>query len=183
MKKADAIKLAKVAVWLCAGAVLNEVFSAVEQKASATPAAKPKPGAVRRAPASSNQQLSNYLVRLRGKLLRIWEPTDGKNTVVLEAVVDPSGAVSDLKTSNSRASDIAIQTATTAFEKVQPLEPLPTSAKSPGKLSITFTSAVDPHGDSTSNIMTRIDPLPVSASTQEAKTPAGGENTQSGSNK
>jgi len=182
MKKGNAVKPATLALWVCS-LLLNEVFSAVEQSAWAAPAAKPKATTTKRAPATSNAQLGSYLMRLRGKLLRIWEPTDGKNTVVLEAVVEPTGAVRDTKTSNSRATDIAIQTATIAFEKVQPLESLPISEKNPAKLTITFVSSVDPHGDSTSNIMTRIDPLPASTGAQDAKAPAGGESTQSSPSK
>jgi hypothetical protein len=182
MKKGNLVKPATLALWVCS-LLLNDVFSAVEQSAWAAPAAKPKATAVKRAPATSHPQLGPYLVRLRGKLLRIWEPTDGKNTVILEAVVDPPGTVREVKTSNSRASDIAIQTATMAFEKVQPLESLPISEKNPAKLTITFTSSVDPHGDSTSNIMTRIDPLPASTVPADAKPPAGGDSSQSSPSK
>jgi hypothetical protein len=103
--------------------------------------------------------------------MRVWEATDGKNTVVLETEIDPNGAISEIKSSNSRAGDIAIQAAKMAFEKVQPLEALPISQKAKGKLTVTFTSSVDPHGDSTSNIMTRIDPLPGAPAAAPAAAP------------
>jgi hypothetical protein len=182
MKKGNAVTVARLALWMCSLAVLNEVFSAIEQTATAAPAARQAAGK-KRAPAASSAQLQGYLARLRSKLIRNWEPTDGKNSVLLEAVVEPNGAVSDIKTSNSRATDIAIQTATMAFEKVQPLESLPISEKNPGKLTITFTSSVDPHGDSTSNIVTRIDPLPTKPVAQDAKAPAAGDNSQASPNK
>jgi hypothetical protein len=182
MKNKSGSKLVKLVFCFCTSTALNEALSAVEQSAGAAPAAKAKTAPIKRAPASSNAQLGSYLMRLRGRLLRVWEPTDGKNTVVLEAVIEPTGAVSEIKTSNSRAGDIAIQSATMAFDKIQPLEALPISEKNKGKLSITFNSTVDPHGDSTSNIMTRIDPLPGVAATQEANTTKG-DNTQTSPNK
>jgi hypothetical protein len=103
-------------------------------------------------------QLEGYLARLRAKLLRVWQPVDGKNVVILEATLSPQGEVSDLITKNSRANDLAIQSATAAFKSEQPLEP-PAPLKNPSRLTLNFFSEVDPHGDSKINITSQVTPM------------------------
>jgi hypothetical protein len=182
MKIRSAKSPVKAALISCACLILYESFSSVEQSTVAAQAVwESQKTPVRRRSAArsaqrsaaapaSNAALGGYINRLRSKLMRIWEPPDGKNAVVLQALVDQSGAVSEINTATSRAGEVAIQAATIAFEKVQPLEALPVGSNK-GKLTIIFTSSVDPHGDSTSNITTKIDPLAPSPSQKEAKAP------------
>jgi hypothetical protein len=154
-------------IYLLAGclglsSLLNNFPGGLERQVLGAPVAQGKSAkaqGVQRHYANPDRSLQSYLSALRAKLLRVWEPTDGKNIVILEAVVTPQGGVSDIKANRSKANDVAIQSATMALEQVQPLEPLPNTVRGNSKLTLTFSSQVDPHGDSTTNINTEIAPI------------------------
>jgi len=124
------------------------------------PAHKPAARPAANNQAALNRAMEGYLSRLRVRLTNNWTVPDGKNVVVLEAVVDPAGATTDVSTARSKADSVALDSATIAFEKSHPLEHFPAGSNAPGKLVITFTSTADPHGDSNSSIGLRIDPIP-----------------------
>jgi hypothetical protein len=105
----------------------------------------------------SDQASQVFLGNLRARILHNWLAPDGKNTVVIEATVSPEGVVLSSTTAASQADSLAIAAATTAFEKAQPLGHLPAGYNSNCKITLTFASTVDPHGDSTSNLTSRID--------------------------
>jgi len=142
--------------------LLNNLPGGVERQVLAAPVAPAKSvkgQGVKRHYSNPDGNLQAYLSALRAKLLRVWDPTDGKNIVILEAVITPQGEVSDIKASKSEANDVAIQSAIMALEQVKPLDPLPNKPTANSKLTITFSSQVDPHGDSTTNVYTAIAPI------------------------
>jgi len=100
-----------------------------------------------------------FLDNLRARVLNNWFLPDGKNIVIIDATVSLNGDVLDVKTNNSSADSLAIQAAMTAFEKTQPLGHLPLKYRGNCKLTLTFTSNVDPHGDSTSDLASRIEEI------------------------
>src|ERR1700679_1918652 len=51
---------------------------------------------IARPPAGNSRAMEGYLSRLRVRLINNWTVPDGKNVVVLEAVVDPSGTATDV---------------------------------------------------------------------------------------
>jgi hypothetical protein len=132
---------------------LNQSALAQHHGVARKPAARPAPG--------NSKAMEGYLGRLRVRLINNWTVPDGKNVVILEAVVDPSGTATDVSTAHSKADSVALDSATIAFEKSQPLEHFPAGSNAPGKLTVTFTSTADPHGDSNSSVSLRIDPIPV----------------------
>jgi hypothetical protein len=160
-------KTKMIAASLLIVSAVGHVLNSFVPNAYAAPVkkAKPRSAAPRIAgPKSLNTPaVQNYLSRLRGRILKNWMLPDGKNVVVVTAAVTPEGGVSDISTATSKADALAIQSATVAFDKAQPLEHLPPEANSVCKIQITFTSNVDPHGDSNSNVSTRIDMLPEAA--------------------
>lgn len=107
--------------------------------------------------ASDNRESQAFLADLRARILNNWLLPDGKNVVVLVATVNGNGDVTDVNTSESKADPLAIEAARTAFEKSQPLGRLPSKYSQDSKITLTFTSNVDPHGDSTSDLTSRID--------------------------
>jgi hypothetical protein len=99
-----------------------------------------------------------YLNKLRAKILSSWSPAEGKNKVILQAVVGNDGSVSDLTLKSTPPNPQAEESANAAFAQAQPLEPLP--ANSPNaRITLTFDSFSDPHGDSSANLGTRMDPI------------------------
>ncbi len=124
---------------------------------AAKPAAKASP--VKR-PAAVNLSgaYTAYLDRLRGKVQPNWTFPDGKNHVTLQVQVEPDGTASNITLSSTPKSEPAEQAANAAFAQVQPLAPLPD--KSPAvKVTLTFDSFSDPHGDSNSSLTGRLDPV------------------------
>jgi hypothetical protein len=117
----------------------------------------------------NNQASQVFLGNLRARILHNWLAPDGKNTVIIEATVSPEGEVLSSTTAASQADSLAIAAATTAFEKAQPLGHLPTGYNSNSKITLTLTSSVDPHGDSTSNLTSRIDQVIIQRSQDSAR--------------
>jgi hypothetical protein len=109
--------------------------------------------------AGDNRESQAFLANLRARVLNNWLLPDGKNVVILEATVNGNGDVLEVKTSESKADALAIEAATNAFEKSQPLGRLPSKYSGDCKITLTFTTNVDPHGDSTSDLTSRIDQI------------------------
>ena len=117
--------------------------------AASTPAAKAPSGQL-------NGAYTAYINRLRGKLDHNWYLPDGNNKVTLSVDLAPDGSVTNLNVSSAPSSTLAEQAANDAFNQSQPLEALP--ATSPAvKLTLTFTSTADPHGDNTRSISGQIE--------------------------
>ena len=97
---------------------------------------------------------------------------DGKNHVVVTALVNADGSVDNIQIVSSPKNNSAEQAGNEAFAKSQPLESLPAGTPQ-AKLTMTFDSFSDPHGDSNSNIYTQIVPIlpPKVAPTANAEAP------------
>ena len=120
-------------------------------------------------PSTSSAALVPYLNRLRSKLTNNWLIPDGKNSVTISATVHGDGSCENIQVSSVPKNDQAEASCSDAFSKSQPLEALP-SGVNEGKLTLNFTSSADPHGDSSSNITTRLDPIaPPKAASDAAK--------------
>jgi TonB family protein len=107
---------------------------------------------------------NSYLDRLRSKVYGIWDINEvtGKNHVVLQVTVAADGSATDLSLTSTPANPAAEEAASAAFNKAQPLESLP-SGSPPARVTMTFDSTYDPHGDSTSNMGMSLKPLPNQA--------------------
>ncbi|HEY9677401.1 MAG TPA: TonB C-terminal domain-containing protein [Drouetiella sp.] len=127
--------------------------------ATAKPAARPAGHAAPASGASNKGTAANvaYLTRLRGKLMNNWNPPSGKNHAILTTTVNADGTVGDVALSSTPKSADAEIAASEAFAKSQPLEALPGGGQS--KLTLTYESNADPHGDSNCNIYTQITPI------------------------
>ena len=135
-----------------------------------SPAKKPQPAQA----AGDNSESQAFLANLRARILNNWLLADGKNVVVLEATVNSNGDVAEVKTGQSKADPLAIEAATNAFEKAQPLGRLPSKYRGDCLITLTFTSDVDPHGDSTSNLTSAIDQIGTKAGQDGAKSQSTG---------
>jgi hypothetical protein len=122
------------------------------------PAAVAAPPAKKPAPINLTAPYNAYLNRLRGKVLATWAPAEGKNHVILQAVIGTDGSVSDLTLKSTPANTAAEEAANAAFAQAQPLEALPSNSPD-ARLTLTFDSTSDPHGDSSANLGTRMDPI------------------------
>jgi TonB family protein len=120
------------------------------------------------APAGAlNAAYTSWINRLRGKLDRNWYLADGTNLVTITATVSPDGSVSNFNVSSSPNNATAEQAAADAFNHAQPLEGLP-SGSSDVKLTLTFKSFADPHGDNSRSITGQISAANVAASTSSS---------------
>lgn len=129
--------------------------------------ASPKIKEVQKGAESINTRECNlFLANLRQRILNNWLLPDGNNAVVIEATISPSGDVLNTDTSKSKADAVAIAAASNAFEKAQPLGPLPPNYKSNCQIILTFTSDVDPHGDSRSHLTSRLEQIAKHSSDQ-----------------
>lgn len=104
-------------------------------------------------------QYNAYLNRLRGKVLNLWSYPDGKNHVLLEATVNADGTVAGIVLKSAPPSAQAEQAANTAFAQAQPLAALPQGSPPTVKITLSFDSSADPHGDSSANLSGRLDPI------------------------
>lgn len=127
--------------------------------AQAKPAAK-KPSAAPPAGGNNNAAINaafnSYLNSLRAKLDKNWYVADGKNHVTLSADVAIDGTVTNLNITSSPSDTKAEQAASDAFNSSQPLQALPGGVQSI-KLTLTFDSTADPHGDSSRQIGSKVD--------------------------
>jgi hypothetical protein len=104
-----------------------------------------------------------YGDRLRAKLYNKWLIPDGKNRVTLSAVLATDGTVSNMSLASSPHDTQAEQAANDAFNQSQPLESLPSGSPA-AKLTLTFESTADPHGDTKSNLSMMLEPINQKAS-------------------
>jgi len=151
-----------LAVGQCA---ISAPGAAPAAKAGAHPA--PANNAKSNANSAQSTALQNaYLARLRGKIQNNWYLPDGKNHVEITAIVSSDGSIDSVQMVSTPKFDPAEQAAADAFSKAQPLELLP-GAISKATLLMVFTSTADPHGDSSSNVTTKMTPIQT-----ETKAPA-----------
>lgn len=155
-------------------ALVMSLICATALNVVAKPAAKPvkKAGPAKAAPCAPQAQQSSaaynaYLGRMRDKLDKNWYVADGKNHVTLSCNVASDGSVTGLTLTSSPSDTKAEQAASDAFNASQPLE-APPGGKAV-KLTLTFDSTADPHGDSTRSIGAKLDPIK-----EEAKSEGGG---------
>ena len=152
-------------VFLLANLAGTSAFAAGPVRKAAPAAKKPA------APASNTAALNAYLNRLRGKLINGWLVPDGKNNIVVSATLNNDGTVEAFDTKASPGDAGGVQSANDAFAKAQPFEALPAGV-SKAKLTLKFISSADPHGDSSSNVVTEIapvaEPKPAAAAPQAA---------------
>ena len=127
------------------------VFAGPAPRKGAAPAVKRSA-----APASNTAALNAYLGRLRAKLINGWLVPDGKNNVVVCATLNNDGTVEAFETKGGDGA--GQQSANDAFAKAQPFEVLPAGVNK-AKLKLSFISTADPHGDSSSNVVTEMAPV------------------------
>ncbi len=144
-------------------AVLVCVFCAAQGTcvlpADSAPAKKPQSQPAKPAAGPNySQAYGAYLNRLRTKINSSWNLPDGKNRVVISAVVQSDGTVSDVNISSTPKNAKAEEAANEAFTKSQPFEPLPTGTAPTAKVTFTFDSTSTQH-DSSSAINMRMDPI------------------------
>ncbi|HEY9716525.1 MAG TPA: TonB C-terminal domain-containing protein [Trichormus sp.] len=140
-------------------------MSAITSNAYAAPAhhAPSKPAPAKAAPgnAAMSQAMNGYLNRLRAKLQSNWLMPDGDNRVTITLDLGPDGGVNSVKAESTPKCDPAEQSASDAVSKAEPFEALPSGLSQGAFVILTFLSKVDPHGDSSSNILTKMDPHPA----------------------
>ncbi len=87
-----------------------------------------------------------------------WLVPDGSNHVVLTTELASDGSYGDISVTSSPKNQEAEAAAMTALDQSKPLDLLPTGMAR-GKMTITFDSKADPHGDCSSGGSVRLDPL------------------------
>ncbi|MBI4534064.1 MAG: TonB C-terminal domain-containing protein [Candidatus Melainabacteria bacterium] len=107
-----------------------------------------------------------YINRLRGKVQNVWNYPDGKNQVVLQATVGLDGSVGEVVLKSTPNNADAEQAASTAFAQAQPLERLPAGSAPIVRVTLTFDSIADPHGDSKISLSGRLDPVTTPKSSE-----------------
>lgn len=127
--------------------------------ALAAPPKKPAAAVKRPASVDMSPAYNAYLGRLRGKVLQNWDFPAGKNHVVLQVTVNADGSSGEISLKSTPGNQAAEQAANAAFAQAQPLEPLPANSCPSAKITLTFDSTLDPHGDSSSNLSGRLDPI------------------------
>jgi hypothetical protein len=102
--------------------------------------------------------LKAYCGRLWNKIVPHWYVPDGNNLVTVTAIVAADGNVESVTTISQPKCPEAENSALTAFEHAKPLEAIP-GGIARVKVSVTFKSKADPHGDSSSSGSVKIDPV------------------------
>lgn len=110
--------------------------------------------------------LKAYCGRLWNKIVPHWYVPDGNNLVTVTAIVAADGNVESVTTISQPKCPEAENSAQAAFEHAKPLEAIP-GGIARVKVSVTFKSKADPHGDSSSSGSVQIDPV------DHASAPAG----------
>lgn len=143
-------------------------------KNSAKPAIKALPAStkpVSTAPAKTTvspalaQAYKSYVGNLQPKIGKAWNYPNGKNHVVLSVMIASDGSASELNLSSTPKNTEAEQAANDAFNQSQPLPALPSDSP-PCRITITFDSSADPHGDAKANFYIKLDVLPKTAPAQ-----------------
>lgn len=130
-------------------------------KSSAKSAAKPASPAqktVTRSGGASEASIKAYCNRVWQKLNNNWMVPDGNNHVTLTVSISSDGSLGDISAVSTPKNNDAEAAALTALERSKPLDLLP-SGMGNGKLTVTFNSKADPHGDSESGGSVRLDPV------------------------
>jgi len=162
-KKAPAAPAAKAAGNAPARAAAKapaRAQSAVTHRASAPrPQARPRNGGGGGMVTASPGAITSYCNRLWSKVNNNWEFANGKNHVILTVDVDSGGNVFSTSASSQPKNPDAESKAQQALSKSQPLDALPTGLPS-ARLTITFDSTADPHGEASSSgyVSLRYDP-------------------------
>lgn len=108
--------------------------------------------------AAMSQAMNAYLNRLRAKLQSFWLMPDGDNRVTITLDLGSDGGVNSVKAESTPKCDPAEASASDAVSKSEPFEALPSGLSQGAIVVLTFLSKVDPHGDSSSNILTHMNP-------------------------
>lgn len=147
-------------LWLQPQAGQQEGLAA-PKKASNSPAKAPQA----QAGPNYSQAYAAYLNRLRSKVYTGWNLPDGKNRVVITAVLQTDGTPGNVTVTSTPQNAKAEEAANDAFTKAQPFEALPSGTAPTAKLTITFDSTSTQH-DSSSGMNMRMDPIIPAASGQ-----------------
>jgi len=141
--------------------------SAIAAPPSKAPARKPAPQKGGGGGSNNNGALTAafnaYLDQLRVKLDKNWYVADGKNHVTLSVNVASDGGATGLELTSSPSDTKAEQAASDAFNGAQPLSALPSGVESV-KLTLTFDSTADPHGDSNRSIGAKVENVALQGS-------------------
>lgn len=113
------------------------------------------------APPIDNSQGQDFCNRVWSKISSKWLLADGNNQVTLTCVLDAKGNPQDITVKSSPQCEAAQVSANQAFNDAQPFGPPPNLKGSNGevKVTVTFNSRVDPHGDSSSSGQVRVEPV------------------------
>jgi|GEM_PF-2283423 TonB family protein len=114
--------------------------------------------AVKRAPVS-NPGAQAYCAQVWNRISHKWFLPDGNNRVTLTAVLDAQGNPEDMQATSSPKNDQAEAAAVQAFNDARPYGAIPKLGTNKAKMTVTFVSKADPHGESSSSGQVRIDPL------------------------
>lgn len=128
-----------------------------------------------------NSAYNSYLNVLRQKVDNQWYLADGNNHVVISMTVGTDGSVTELDITSSPKNTQAEQAASDAFNHCQPLAVLPAGSNAV-KMTLTFDSHADPHGDNDRHITGRIDAPGSSAASSSSNSNAGGSSSSSPAN-
>ena len=123
----------------------------------AKPRAAARPAPQGQAGGASRAAIEAYCGRVWSKVYGKWNLPDGDNHVTIVAQVSSDGSIGDISVTSSPKNGEAEAAAMTALDQSKPLDLLPTGMGA-GKLTITFNSKADPHGDSSSGGSVRLDP-------------------------
>lgn len=107
---------------------------------------------------ASQAAIGSYCGKVWSKVSSKWLVPDGNNHVVITTELASDGSYGDISVTSSPKNQEAEAAAMTALEQSKPLDLLPTGMAR-GKMTITFNSKADPHGDCSSGGSVRLDPL------------------------
>ena len=151
----------KLKVCLIASIIFSSISSCVAVEAA--PAAKTPPKKqVRPVDASAKDSGAGqaYSARLWNRIMSggNWNYPDGTNHVTLTVVVLADGNVESMQVTSAPKSAEAEASAQAAFDKIKPLDALPTGMTK-ATVTVSFNSKSDPHGDSSAGGSVRLDPV------------------------
>lgn len=145
----------------CSFLMVSQVEAAPQKATSAKGAAAGKVPAKAARPVqggASQAAIGAYCGRVWGKVASKWLVPDGNNHVVITTELASDGSYGDISVTSSPKNQEAEAAAMTALDQSKPLDLLPTGMAR-GKMTITFDSKADPHGDCSSGGSVRLDPL------------------------
>lgn len=138
-------------LWTVGTNFCQPVMAAPAKKQQSQPA-KPAPGP------NYSAAYGAYLNRIRTRLSSNWNLPDGRNRVVITALIQTDGSTTDVNVSSTPKNAKAEEAANEAFTKAQPFEALPSGTAPTAKIIFTFDSTSTQH-DSSSGINMRMDPI------------------------